>query len=81
MRDWEPRPYRRLLAVKTQGSFRYITQLDPLEHLAFAALMFDVGKELESFRVPKAKRRVFSWRFDPQPDGTMYDQHYRWARV
>ncbi len=78
MRDLEPRPYRRLLAVKTQGSFRYVTQLDPLEHLAFAGLMYGVGQELEASRLPTAAQTVFSWRFAPQPDGTMYDPLFRW---
>jgi hypothetical protein len=79
MREWSPRPYRRLLAAKTPGSFRYITQLDPIEHIAFAALMHSVGAELETFRVARRQRRVFSWRFAPLPDGTMYDPKIGWV--
>jgi hypothetical protein len=79
MREWAPRPYRRFLAAKTPGSFRYITQLDPIEHLAFAGLMYDVGRELESFRATTTQRLVFSWRFSPQPDGTMYDPATGWV--
>jgi len=40
--------------------------------------MYSLGRELETLRVPTSKRIVFSWRFGPQPDGTMYDQHFRW---
>jgi hypothetical protein len=80
MRVWSPRPYRRFLAAKTPGSFRYITQLDPVEHLAFAALMHSVGAELEHFRVPRRRRLVFSWRFSPRSDGTMYDPKVGWVQ-
>lgn len=80
MREWSPRPYRRFLAAKTPGSFRYITQLDPIEHLAFAALMHSVGTELETFRVPRRCRLVFSWRFSPKSDGTMYDPQVGWVQ-
>ena len=66
MRHWTPRPYRRILAAKASGGFRYITQLDPMEHLAFAGLMYDLGAELESFRVPTSKQVVFAWRFGAQ---------------
>ncbi len=80
MREWSPRPYRRFLAAKTPGSFRYITQLDPIEHLAFAALMYSVGVELEGFRVTRRQRLVYSWRFSPKPDGTMYDPKVGWVQ-
>ena len=79
MRSWTPRPWRRFLATKTAGSFRYITQLDPLEHLAFAALMRSVGAELEEGRVARTLQTVFSWRFVPQPDGTLYDPTVGWV--
>jgi hypothetical protein len=52
MRAWSPRPYRRFLAAKTPGSFRYITQLDPVEHLGFAALMHSVGANSRPFAFP-----------------------------
>src|SRR5262245_39843996 len=78
MRDWAPRPYRRFLAAKTRGSFRYVTQLDPLEHLAFAGLVHDLGQELETLRIPTTENTVFAWRFSPRSDGTMYDPRFRW---
>jgi len=75
---WSSRPQRRFLARKSLYSFRYVTQLDPLEYLLFTALLHDLGPRLEAVRVPKNQRTVFSWRFDMRPDGQMYDPGFRW---
>lgn len=79
MRSWNPRAHRRFLASKTRYSFRYVTQLDPLENLAFTALVHQVGGQLEAIRRPKVDRVVYSWRFEARPDGQMYDPAYRWS--
>ncbi len=78
MRDWSPRPLRRLLASKTKYSYRYITQLDPLEYLAFTALIHEIGSQLEAVRVPQTERIVYSWRFAATTSGEMYDPDSRW---
>jgi hypothetical protein len=78
LRNWSSRPKRRFLTSKGRYSFRYVTQLDPLEYLLFTALIHDVGPGLERIRVPKTANTVFSWRFDLQPDGQMYDPDFRW---
>lgn len=78
LRDWASRPQRRFLARKSPYSFRYVTQLDPLEYLLFTSLIYDVGPELERIRTPKGTDTVFSWRFDLKPDGQMYDPDFRW---
>lgn len=78
LRDWSSRPQRRFLASKSRYSFRYVTQLDPLEYLLFTALIYDIGPEVERIRVPKTANTVFSWRFDLQPNGQMYDPDFRW---
>lgn len=78
MRNWSPRPLRRLLASKTKYSYRYITQLDPLEYLAFTALIHEIGPQLEAVRVPQTEKIVYSWRFAAAADGEMYDPNSRW---
>jgi hypothetical protein len=67
------------LASKTRYSFRYVTQLDPLDYLAFTALIYEVGPQLEVLRRPAADKFVYSWRFAAQPDDQMYDAAYRWS--
>jgi hypothetical protein len=78
LREWKPRPFRRLLASKTRYSFRYVTQLDPLEYLVFTALLLEIGPQLEAIRVARGQNTVFSWRFEAKPNGQMYDPAYRW---
>lgn len=75
---WNPRTGRRLLATKSGFSFRYITQLDPIEYLAFTALLHEVGPQLERIRIPANDRIVFSWRFALGPHGQMYDPNCEW---
>jgi len=76
---WAPRPNRRLLAPKSRYSFRYVTQLDPLEYLAFTALLHEVGPQLEATRSPVSDETVISWRFLLGPNGQMYDPTYEWV--
>jgi hypothetical protein len=78
LREWKARPYRRFLARKSAYSFRFVTQLDPLEYLLFTALVYEVGPQLEALRSPIGDNTVFSWRFDCNSDGQMYSPAYRW---
>ena len=78
MVNWGPRSSRRLLSPKSRYSFRVITQLDPLEYLAFTALLHDVGPQLEKVRIPVSDQTVLSWRFALGPKGQMYDPQHEW---
>jgi hypothetical protein len=78
LREWSALDLRRLLASKSMYSYRYVTQLDPLECLLFTALVYQVGGQLEAIRVPKQQQIVYSWRFLPAADGQMYDPQSRW---
>jgi hypothetical protein len=68
-----------LLAPKSHFGFRVITQLDPLDFLVFAALIYELGKDIEAKRIPTAERTVFSFRFRPSPDGQMFDPNVGYA--
>ena len=48
---WVSRPLRRCLSPKRRLGFRVATQLDPLDFLLFAALVYEVGQDLESHRL------------------------------
>ena len=71
---WEVRPNRECLSPKTAHSFRIATQLDPLDWLIYNALVYEIGSDLESHRIPQKEGIVFSWRFDPQPNGAMFSR-------
>ncbi len=77
--NWKTRPLRSLLSPKSRYGFRIITQLDPLDFLVFAALMYEVGPDLENERVPIADKIVFAHRFNPDSDGRMYDRSVGYA--
>lgn len=70
---WKVRPHRTLLAAKGRVGFRPVTQLDPLDFLVFAALVREIGQEIEDRRVPPKSQTVFSYRFSPTKQGRLFD--------
>jgi hypothetical protein len=72
LHNWKTRPVRSLLSPKARYGFRIITQLDPLDFLLFAALVYEIGRDLEKERLPVSQGVVFSNRFKPGSDGRMY---------
>jgi hypothetical protein len=78
LRSWAALDLRRLLASKSTFSYRYVTQLDPIENLVFASLVYQIGPQLEAMRLPKNRNAVYSWRFEPLQNGQMYDPDVRW---
>ena len=71
---WEVRPHRECLSLKTDHSFRIATHLDPLDWLVYTAAVYEMGQDLESYRMPLDEEVVFSWRFAPKSDGTMFSR-------
>ena len=63
---------RRFVVPKEEFTFRSATQLDPLDSLILAAIIRKYGQSIEDVRIPTSEGRVFSYRFDPQPDGRFY---------
>ena len=70
--QWTTRPSRLLLSPKGRYGFRVVTQLDPLDFLLFAALVFEIAADVEARRVPIAEGRVFSYRAAPLADGQLF---------
>ncbi|QIB69293.1 RNA-directed DNA polymerase [Aminipila butyrica] len=70
---WNVRPYRRLLTPKHKYGFRVATQLDPLDCILFTSLVYEIGKDIEKYRLPKEKKVAFSNRFLPTSHGDMYN--------
>lgn len=71
--QWNVRPGFRCLTPKHRYGYRLATQLDPLDFLVYTALVHENGLAMEEARVPRSSQIVHSYRFDPQPDGVMYD--------
>lgn len=73
MLEWRVRDYRRSLTPKHKYGFRLSTQLDPLDTLVYHALVYEIGADIESKRIPVEKNISFSFRFSPNEDGRMFD--------
>ncbi len=76
---WTVRPHRRLLTPKHKYGFRVSTQLDPLDCILFTSLVYEIGSDIEKYRLPKEQKIAFSNRFLPNSDGDMYDKEYNWG--
>lgn len=72
------RDYRTIITPKSKYGFRISTQLDPLDSIIYNAIIFEINSELENVRIPLSRDTVFSFRLDPQNDGTMYNPNYNW---
>jgi len=70
---WALRRQRRCIAPKNLYGFRIATQLDPIDALLFAALIYELGEEIEAARISTADEIVHSYRFKPADDGEMFD--------
>ncbi|MBC1235631.1 RNA-directed DNA polymerase [Nostoc sp. 2RC] len=73
--EWEVRPYITLLAPKKgyRYAFRDISQIDPLDFIIFAAIIKEIGRDIESIRIPIQNKIVFSNRFLPKKNGQIFD--------
>ena len=71
--NWATRPHRALLSPKARYGFRPATQLDPLDFLIYASLVYEIGSDLEAKRIPIADETVFSYRFAPDATGRIFD--------
>ena len=73
-----PGPSRRFIVPKDNLSYRTATQLDPLDSIFLAAIIYKYGGLLEQKRRPKDEERVFSYRFFPDNSGHFYDLDFSW---
>lgn len=69
---------RRFLIPKDELSFRNATQLDLIDSILIGAIIFQFGEGIEKRRIPEKEKVVFSYRFKPLPDGTLYKNNTAW---
>lgn len=69
---------RRFLVPKDNVSFRNATQLDLIDSLLIGAIVFEYGNLIEANRIPEDNNIVFSYRFKPLSDGTLYSNVNSW---
>jgi hypothetical protein len=76
---WQVRPHRRCLVPKHRYGFRISTQLDPIDAIIYAALVNEIGEDIEKARLPKEDNVAFSYHFKPTEKGDMHDKDYNWS--
>lgn len=76
--DFGIQSYRTEITPKSQIGFRISTQLDPLDSVIYNAVLYEIFESIEKNRIPKEQNIVFSYRMDPENDGTLYDTSYDW---
>jgi hypothetical protein len=69
---------RRFIIPKTELTFRNATQLDPVDSLLLAAVIYEYGKLIEQRRIPIEEESVFSYRFAPLKNGVFYSDENSW---
>ena len=79
MLQWTVRDFRRSLTPKHKYGFRLSTQLDPLDTLVYLALVHEIGEDIESKRIPAERNVSFSYRFNPDEDGRMFDSEINYG--
>jgi len=66
------------LVPKEELSFRRACQMDPIDSVLYSALIYEIGNAVEQRRRKVLEQSVFSYRFSPQADGTMYGKGNPW---
>jgi len=69
---------RRFIIPKDELSYRVATQLHPIDNMIFSAIIYEYGKLIEEKRLPISEKRIFSYRFSPDQDGTLYTRGSAW---
>lgn len=69
------RGFRQLLVPKSSAGVRPATQLDPLDAIILTGIIYEVGEFVERARIPISEGMVFSFRFDPGMDGSLWDSN------
>ena len=75
---YAPRSSRRILVPKPNGTFRVVTQLDPIDSVLYAAAVHEGATAVEAWRIPKDQNIACSYRIAPTADGALYESKNGW---
>lgn len=69
---------RGFLVPKDTLAYRKATQLDPIDSIFLTAIIYEFGQKIEDNRIKIEDKKVFSYRFNPQEDFSLYDPDISW---
>lgn len=75
---YAPRSSRRMLVPKPNGTFRVVTQLDPIDAVLYAAAVHEGATAVEAWRIPKNQNVACSYRIAPTAEGALFEPKKGW---
>ena len=78
--NYQHNPSRRFIVPKDEISYRTATQLDPLDDIILTAIVYEFGQLIENRRILISENKVFSYRFAPQNDWSLYNPSVSWLQ-
>jgi Reverse transcriptase (RNA-dependent DNA polymerase). len=61
------------LALKPNGTFRVVHQLDPIDSIIYTALAYELAAQIERYRIPRTEKIVWSYRIKPSVNGSFFN--------
>lgn len=71
-------PSRKMVIPKDDLNYRIGTQLSYLDNIILTAIIYEFGNLIESKRIPVNANKIFSYRFDPKDDFSIYNNTNSW---
>lgn len=72
LNDYAPQSPFSSLALKKYSTFRVVHQLDPIDTIIYAALLYEYANRIESYRVPEERQIACSYRIKPDVNGSFF---------
>lgn len=60
--------------------FRWVTQIDPIWNAYYLGLVLYIAPKFEAQRIPKEENVVYSYRFNPNKSGSLFDRDFNWMQ-
>jgi len=66
------------LAPKTNGTFRIVHQLDPIDSIIYTALVRELCETIENYRIHESAKIACSYRIKPDLEGSFFPRETGW---
>ena len=73
LHPYVPKTPETYLAIKPNGTFRVVHQLDPIDSIIYTALMYEVAAKIEQYRIPREERIAWSYRIKLSVKGSFFN--------
>ena len=80
LQSYVPKAPYLAFANKADGTYRAVHELDPIDTLIITATIHELSFDIERYRMPVDRQCVFSYRIDPDTDGSFFSKDTQnWA--